>query len=286
MNPSTIKKSAARIVVVGAESQLGKILKTLRPEWQYISSRELDLQNLTSIQSFFSEKPYLIINFAAFTAVDLAEKEKDKALTINAHAVRELARSCENLIHISTDYVFSGEASRPYEETDAVAPVNYYGVTKLTGEQSALAVQPRTYIIRTSWLYSEHNMNFVKRMIELGRTRDSLKVVHDQRGCPTLALDLVQVVVRMAEELQNISPGVYHYSNEGECSWYEFTKEIFRLNGINTPVTPITTAEYPTPAKRPKYSVMSKNKIKKTLNLQVPDWQTSLAQFLKAHLQS
>ncbi len=275
----------SQICVVGANSQLGQTLKLLRPDWRHVSQADLNLLQTDLIAPYFREKPKMIINFSAFTAVDLAEQKRDEAYRINALAVRELAKSCEHFIHISTDYVFSGDGQRPYREDDPTGPINHYGSTKLTGEILALEVQPQTSIFRTSWLYSEFNMNFVKRMIELGRTRDSLKVVNDQRGCPTWAQDLVEVVILASEKIfkSQFKPGVYHYSNEGECSWYELTKEIFRLKGIQTPVTPISSAEYPTPARRPRYSVFDKTKIKTALNIEVPPWQVSLEKFLTTH---
>ncbi len=270
------------VVVVGATSQLGQTLKPLRPEWRYISQDELDLTRSENLAKFFSTRPRTLINFAAYTAVDLAEQKRDEALRINTQAVGELAQCCERFMHISTDYVFNGEAQTPYGEDHPTQPVNYYGETKLLGEKAAFAANSKTMVIRTSWLYSNYGVNFVKRMLELSRTRDNLKIVNDQRGSPTYALDLVNAVVAAVEN--GLGTGVYNFSNLGDCTWYEFTKEIFRLKNVNTLVTPITTAEYPTPAKRPAYSVLDKTKIARALDLKIPTWQHSLAEFLKEHL--
>lgn len=287
------------VLVIGRESQLGKVMHLFKPDWGYLSRADLDLSQLTEIKNVLRTKPKILINFAAFTGVDLAEQKRDEALLINATAVGELAKYCEHFIHVSTDYVFSGVATSansknsPYLETDPTDPVNFYGLTKLQGEQLAFKNNKNSYIFRTSWLYSAHNVNFVKRMLELGRQREKsgepLKVVHDQRGSPTYAVDLVRTIIAATDEIiknsSEFAAGIYHYANEGECSWYEFTQEIFRLKKIKTQVIPITTAEYPTPAKRPRYSVLSKEKIKLALRQDSqrqknPHWQESLSIFL------
>lgn len=279
------------VIVIGAESQLGKTLRVLRPSWQYLSRSDLDLVQINEIKNILRKKPKVLINFAAFTGVDLAESKKDEAMLINATAVGELAKYCEHFIHISTDYVFSGDQSRPYTETDPTLPVNYYGFTKLQGEQLAFKNNKNSYVFRTSWLYSEHNINFVKRILELGRQReksgDRLKMVNDQIGTPTCAADLVQTIVAVIDNINNFctfKPGIYHFSNEGECTWYEFAQKILQLKEVSVQVVPISTSEYPTPAKRPPYSVLDKTKIKTALGIDIPHWRDSLTTFLKVHL--
>lgn len=283
---------SSNVVVVGRESQLGKTLQLIKPHWQYLSRTDLDLTQVNTIKNVLRKRPQILINFAAFTGVDLAEKMRDESMLINATAVGELAKYCDNFIHISTDYVFSGAKQISYTETDPTEPANFYGSTKLCGERLAIENNSQTFVFRTSWLYSEYNVNFVKRILELGRRNEKsgeplqkgLRVVNDQRGTPTYAFDLVQTIVMAVDKLSVFAPGIYHFSNEGECSWFEFTKEIFRLKNVHTQVCPITTEEYPTPAKRPHYSVLNKAKIKSALGIHVPHWQESLSTFLKGHL--
>ncbi len=276
----------SEIVVVGANSQLGKALKKIRPNWVYLDRHDLDLTNLKSIAWAFETQPAVIINFAAFTAVDDAEKSRAEAELLNAAAVGELAKCCGTLIQISTDYVFSGDKKAPYLETDSTGPLNYYGQSKLLGEKAAFQNNKNSVVIRTSWVYSAFNKNFVKRMIELAATRDQLKVVDDQIGTPTNASDLVAMVAHIAEAPAQFRGEVFHYSNMGQCSWYELTKEILHLTKSKTPLTPIKTSEYPLPAVRPHYSVLDKTKISKVSGLSIPTWQASLEKFIQEYLVS
>jgi dTDP-4-dehydrorhamnose reductase len=222
----------------------------------------------------------IIVNCAAYTNVDKAEIDEDVAHKINSLAVENLGLSGARVIHISTDYVFSGEACVPYAETDSVAPRTAYGRTKREGEVLLQAVSPKSIIIRTAWLYSTYGNNFVKTMLRLGKEREALGVVADQTGTPTYARDLAMAIIEILR--QGIIPGVYHYSNEGTTSWYDFTKAIHRIAGINTcSVKPIHTEDYPTPAKRPHYSVLDKTKIKSSFNISIPWWEDSLKECLK-----
>jgi dTDP-4-dehydrorhamnose reductase len=269
--------------VVGASSQLGQALKKIKPEWTYLTRDDVNLSDPNSIASYFSQKAPVLINFASFTAVDDAEKKRAEAELINIQAVGALAKCCDTFIQISTDYVFAGDKKTPYLESDKTSPVNFYGHTKLAGEHAALAANPRSIIVRTSWLYSEFGKNFVKRMIELSQTRDQLKIVNDQTGTPTFAGDLVAAVATLAMNPDPVAGEIFHYSNLGQCTWYEFTKEIFRLKNIPTVVSPISTSEYPLPAARPVFSVLDKNKIVKSANIKIPTWQESLALFLETY---
>lgn len=267
------------IVVLGAGSQLGQSLRVLRPNWQFLNRGDLDLNNLSSGKKIFSTRPKILINFAAYTQVDRAESEIDLAMKINGEAVGILAQSCEKFLHISTDYVFSGSHNSPYVETDATAPISVYGKSKLLGEQLGRQNNPLSIIMRTSWLYSEFGTNFMKKMLELSVGKNQLKVVNDQVGTPTSAVDLAAALVQIVEH-QKWQPGIYHYSNSGQCTWYDFAKKIFALAKRNIEVLPIPTKEYPTPAKRPLYSVLDKSKITTTFDVAVPDWQASLAKVL------
>jgi dTDP-4-dehydrorhamnose reductase len=219
------------------------------------------------------------VNCAAYTAVDDAEDNIGLCTKLNADAVGYLAKAAEangaEFIQISTDYVFDGTAHIPYRETEPTCPNSVYGHTKLMGEQNALTLCTRSMVIRTAWLYSTFGNNFVKTMIRLGRERDSLGVIFDQVGTPTYARDLARAI--FAAIRQGVTPGIYHFSNEGVCSWYDFTKAIHRLAGITTcSVKPLHTSEYPTKAKRPHYSVLDKTKIKHTYGIEVPYWEESL----------
>ena len=221
----------------------------------------------------------IIVNCAAYTAVDKAEEDVERCTKLNADAVGYLAKAAEanqaEFIQVSTDYVFDGTAHVPYKETDPTCPNSVYGSTKLAGEQNALTLCTRSMVIRTAWLYSTFGNNFVKTMIRLGKEREALGVIFDQVGTPTYARDLARVI--FATIRQGVVPGVYHFSNEGVCSWYDFTKTIHRLAGITTcKVNPLHTEEYPTPAKRPHYSVLDKTKMKNTYHIERPYWEDSL----------
>lgn len=284
-----------KILVTGAYGQLGNELKVLSDQYSehqflFTDSDSLDITDENQIRDYFEkEKPEFLINCAAFTAVDRAETEIEAAHQINFTAPGLLAKITKQFkagfIHISTDYVFNGEAHLPYSETDPVHPECVYGKTKLAGEHQVKSSNPKAVIIRTSWLYSSFGNNFVKTMLRLGEERDLLKVVFDQVGTPTYAADLAQAVLSVASvyenEPENFKAGVYHYSNEGVASWYDFAKSIFEISGLNCKVLPVLSDELPTLAKRPAYSVLNKSKIKSTFNLEIPYWKESLESCLK-----
>ena len=284
-----------KILVTGAYGQLGSELKELAKEisdqqFWFTDSDTLDIAEENQVKYFFDkEKPEFVINCAAYTAVDKAEVEIDLAQKINANAPALLAKYTKlhncGFIHISTDYVFNGKSFLPYSETDPVQPESVYGKTKLTGENFILSSESKAVIIRTSWLYSSFGNNFVKTMLRLGEERDLLKVVFDQVGTPTYAADLAKAILSIAsvyeEEPKNFKPGVYHYSNEGVASWYDFAKSIFEISALNCKVLPVLSDEFPTPAKRPAYSVLNKSKIKSTFNLEIPYWKESLKECMK-----
>lgn len=278
------------ILVTGAHGQLGNAIRKISDEksglgFIFTDSDVLDLTNETAITSFFANNDFqYVINCAAYTAVDKAEGEIGLCTKINCDAVGMLSKACAGkgvkLIHISTDYVFDGKNYKPYTEDDATLPQSVYGQTKLDGENQALQNNRDTVIIRTSWLYSEFGNNFVKTMIRLGKEREWLNVVSDQIGTPTYASDLADAILAIVLSADFI-PGVYHFSNEGVCSWYDFTKVIHRMTHIDCDVHPIASTDYPTPAKRPYYSVLNKKKIKDTYSLQIPYWEESLAKCIE-----
>ena len=245
---------------------------------------ELDIASATAVEAFFErEKVDVVVNCAAYTAVDLAEDNEAQADEINHKAVALLAEACKRynatLIHISTDYIFSGEADAPYTEECATAPLGAYGRTKLAGEKAVAESGCKSIILRTSWLYSEFGRNFCKTMQSLTASRPEVKVVADQVGSPTYAGDLAAAIVHIIESNQLDKCGIYHYSNEGVCSWYDFACEIARLSGNGEcEVKPCTTADYPTKAQRPRYSVLNKSKFVATFSLSIPEWHDSLKQ--------
>jgi dTDP-4-dehydrorhamnose reductase len=279
-----------KILVTGAYGQLGnelKVLSTDYPEWQFLftDADTLDITNDFSVKTFFDRnKPDFVINCAAYTAVDKAETDIETAEKVNVLAPEILAKTAAEtgakLIHVSTDYVFDGTSHLPYSETSAVNPVSVYGKTKLTGETLALAANSQTIVIRTSWLYSSFGNNFVKTMLRLGHERGLLNVVFDQVGTPTYAADLASVIlfiIAAAEaKPEDFIPGVYHYSNEGVASWYDFAKTIFELSEMNVRVNPVRSDQFPTVAKRPAFSVLDKTKIKTTFYAEIPYWKDSL----------
>jgi dTDP-4-dehydrorhamnose reductase len=280
-----------KILVTGASGQLGSEIESLSGEYPllsfiYTDISELDITNENDIDRFFTkEKPEIVINCAAYTAVDKAEEEQKQAGLINREAVSLLSFACKKhkafLIHISTDYVFDGTNHKPYTENDPVNPSSVYGNTKMEGEGEILISGAKSIIIRTSWLYSSFGNNFVKSMIRLGKEKDELGIVADQVGTPTYAADLANTVLSIAAKTSidknAFVSGVYHYSNEGVASWYDFTLAVFEIFGIqDCIVKPIKTVEYPTPAKRPAYSVLDKSKIKSTFNIEIPHWRESL----------
>ncbi len=273
------------ILITGANGQLGNEMRVLSaeyPEYTYFFTdvAELDICDAPAVRNFVKENDiHVIVNCAAYTAVDKAEENVELCTRLNADAVGYLAEAAEEngaeFIQISTDYVFDGTAHVPYKETEPVCPNSVYGRTKLAGEQNALTLCTRAMVIRTAWLYSSFGNNFVKTMIRLGKERDSLGVIFDQIGTPTYARDLARAIYAVIG--QGVVPGIYHFSNEGVCSWYDFTKAIHRLAGITTcKVNPLHTEEYPTPAKRPHYSVLDKSKIKATYEIDIPYWIDSL----------
>jgi dTDP-4-dehydrorhamnose reductase len=242
----------------------------------------LNIADLSALEKYFSERSInFCINCAAYTAVDKAETEQENAFLINEDAVGNLATVCAanntQLIHISTDYVFDGTANQPYKETDKTNPVSVYGKSKLQGEVLALENCAFAIIIRTAWVYSSFGNNFVKTMLRLMKERESINVVSDQIGCPTYAADLALVIMQIiACGKSKDNPGIYHYSNAGITNWYEFAVAIKKLTGSKCIVNPITTAEYPTAAKRPAYSVLDTSKITSTFHLAIPAWEESL----------
>ena len=279
------------ILITGANGQLGnemRVLSAENPEYAYFFTdvAELDICNEQAILDFVKANQInVIVNCAAYTAVDKAEENVELCTRLNADAVGYLAKAAEahgaEFIQISTDYVFDGTAHIPYQETEATCPNSVYGHTKLAGEQNALTLCSRSMVIRTAWLYSTFGNNFVKTMIRLGKERENLGVIFDQVGTPTYARDLARVIFTAIR--QGVVPGIYHFSNEGVCSWYDFTKAIHRLAGITTcHVKPLHTEEYPTPAKRPHYSVLDKTKIKETYSIEIPYWEDSLKECIDA----
>lgn len=249
----------------------------------YTDVEELDITDAQAIEDCVTgNKVDYIVNCAAYTAVDAAESNVELCTKLNVEAPTLLAqvahKHAAKLVHISTDYVFDGTNCRPYREDDPLCPTSVYGSTKADGEKHIIDVAPESIIIRTAWLYSPHGKNFVKTMLELGRSRDSLRVVSDQVGTPTYALDLASVVKTFID-CDEWHPGIYHFSNEGAISWYDFTLAIHRIAGITTcHVLPCMTEDYPTPATRPHYSVLDKSKIKRTLGIEIPHWEESLEQ--------
>ena len=273
------------ILITGCNGQLGnemQLLEKENPQHTYFNTdvAELDITSQEAIEQFVTENRIDgIVNCAAYTAVDKAEDNQELCRLLNATAPGYLAKAIEKregwMIQISTDYVFDGTNHRPYVETDSVCPDSTYGRTKLEGEQEVAANCTRTMIIRTAWLYSTFGNNFVKTMIRLGREKPELGVIFDQIGTPTYARDLAVAI--FAAVNQGVVPGIYHFSNEGVISWYDFTKAIHRIAGITAcHVRPLHTAEYPTPANRPHYSVLDKTKIKQTYGIEIPYWEESL----------
>lgn len=277
------------ILVTGASGQLGNEMHCLAkeyPQYEYYftDEKELDITDRQAVMAFVEEHPVdCIVNCAAYTAVDKAEDNVEACHKVNAVAPGYLAEAAQSsgaaMIQISTDYVFDGTKYTPYVETDQTSPETVYGRTKLDGERAVVLNCRRAMIIRTSWLYSSYGNNFVKTMLRLGKEKDSLGVVFDQIGTPTYAHDLAVAI--FAAIGQDVVPGIYHFSNEGVCSWYDFTKAIHRLAGITSCVVrPLHSDEYPAKALRPHYSVLDKTKIKKTYKIEIPHWEESLVQCL------
>jgi len=293
---------ASIILVSGKNGQLGKELQKLaisNQNFQFVffDRDELNIADEQSLKNTFEKfSPSYFINCAAYTAVDKAETERELAYKINAEAVGNIARQCTQfntkLIHISTDYVFDGKANQPYKEDDATNPVNYYGYTKLSGEELAIKNNSDTIIIRTSWVYSEYGNNFVKTMLRLMNERKEINVVNDQLGSPTYAKDLAEVIVEIINRDSTVNEtensklktqnfqGIYHFSNDGIISWYDFAVAIKEIKQLDCIINPIPTSAYPTPAKRPAYSGLDKTKIVNTFNIELKNWKESLEECL------
>jgi len=286
------------VLITGSNGQLGSELKYLvmndelkiinenDSKFFFTDKNELDITDMKKVKEFCKNNDIThIINCAAYTAVDKAEEEQELADLINHKAVKNLAIISKelniSLIHISTDYVFDGKNFKPYTENDKVNPQSVYGQTKLDGEKAIIEINPlNSIIIRTSWVYSSFGNNFVKTMLRLGKEREELGVIFDQIGTPTYAKDLAIAILEIIPKIQNSKLSIYHYSNEGAISWYDFTKAIFEIKGIDIKINPIETKDYPTPAKRPHYSVLNKSKIKEEFNLIIPYWKDSLKKML------
>jgi dTDP-4-dehydrorhamnose reductase len=279
-----------KILITGAYGQLGSELKEIEMEYpnyhfDFTDVDSLDITNESDVESYFARNtPNFVVNCAAYTAVDKAEKEAVIAEKVNSLAPKLLAKNAKKVgakvIHVSTDYVFSGDANQPYTENDEINPQGIYGKTKLQGEIDCLKENPDSVIIRTSWLYSEFGNNFVKTMLRLGKERDSLNVVVDQIGTPTYAGDLAKAIVAIIKgtELnkETFVPGIYHFSNEGVASWYDFALAVFEMEKIQVEVAPVSSDKFPTPAKRPHFSVLNKSKIKDIFGIDIPYWRDSL----------
>lgn len=273
------------ILVTGANGQLGKELKQLAPSFPqydfiFLSREDLPIHHFEMVRHYFKTyQPQYFINCAAYTAVDRAEQEKDLAFQVNGEAVGVLAAVCKEnncrFIHFSTDYVFDGTATTPCKETFPPHPGNTYGASKLEGEKQALQFNPGSIIIRTSWVYSEFGKNFVRTMVKLMKEKEEINVVNDQVGSPTYAADLAEVILQIIAS-GNWHAGIYNFSNKGIINWYDFAVAIKELNKSNCKVNPISTAQYPTPAKRPVYSVLDSSKIQETYGIQLKDWRESL----------
>jgi len=279
------------ILITGVDGQLGNELRLLATDYEYnfffANKEDLDICNEELLKIYLDKYEITtIVNTAAYTAVDKAEKEQDLANKINHLAVKNLAKlsheKCIQLIHISTDYVFNGENFKPYVESDQTQPNGVYGKTKLDGENAMIEINPKnSIIIRTSWVYSSFGANFVKTMIRLGEEKKSLGVIFDQVGTPTYARDLAKAILDILPQINKQKVETYHYSNEGVLSWYDFAKEIMRMAKLDCKVNPIETKEYPTPAERPHYSLLNKAKIKEHFNITIPFWKDSLDECLR-----
>lgn len=283
------------VLVTGAKGQLGEALQFVSNlnsktnfnnqenepiHFYFYSSSELDITNKLAIEKVFLKvKPNFCINAAAYTAVDKAESEQEKAYAVNVIGAKNIAEVCNSfnstLIHVSTDFVFDGNKTSPYNEDDITNPKGIYGVTKREGELEIIKSLKQYFIIRTSWLFSSFGKNFMKTMLRLSKERNSLSIVNDQIGTPTNAIDLAEVIIKVIQS-QSKAYGIYHFSNEGYCSWYDFAKKIFEINKVKIDLKPIPSIDFPTPAERPKYSVLDKSKIKKVFNIKIRSWQDSI----------
>lgn len=286
-----------KILIIGKNGQLGKSINKIisknqhHNQFVFTSRKELDLSIKDSIINYFNTHQFdIVVNCAAYTAVDKAESEEKEANIINHIAIQQIALVLKNkktkLIHISTDYIFDGEGSKPYKENDPPNPINVYGRTKLLGELAIINNMPNNaLIIRTSWLYSEFNVNFVTTILKLGIERSELNIVSDQIGAPTYATDLAKTILSITQNETFIQPNqptqIYHYSNLGSCSWFDFAKKIFELANINCKISPIKTKDFESQAKRPLFSIMNKDKILSTFDLNIENWKESLNNCIK-----
>ena len=274
--------NANRILITGAKGQLGKALAKLLPDAVLTDVDELDITDLDAVQKFVQENSIgMIINCAAYTAVDKAEDDIDTATKINVLGPENLAKTGCKMIHISTDYVFDGTGHKPYMPEDPTNPLSVYGKTKYAGELAVLAQAKEGIVIRTAWLYSPDGNNFVKTMRRLGAEKDSINVVADQIGTPTYAGDLAEAIVQILPQISESTHGIYHFTNEGVCSWYDFATEIMDQSGLSCRVNPIPSSAYPTKATRPFYSVLDKSKIKEVFNINIQHWKKGLEKCLK-----
>lgn len=279
-----------KILVTGASGQLGQSIQKLSKnleqfEFIFTDSKTLDISDKEAVHDFFwQHQPHFCINAAAYTAVDLAETDVEKAFLINADSTENLAEACAEyntqFIHISTDYVFDGENQLEYTEEDFTNPMGVYGASKLSGEELAIEANPSTVIIRTSWVYSEFGKNFVKTMLQLFATKDELNIVADQFGQPTNANDLAEAIMEIVKS-EKIVPGIFNFSNFGKISWFDFAQKIAELSNSKIKLQAIETSHYPTPAKRPKNSTLDLEKIVKTYAVKIKDWEESLSETIK-----
>ncbi|MBU8883340.1 dTDP-4-dehydrorhamnose reductase [Kaistella sp. DKR-2] len=280
-----------KILVIGGNGQLGNCFRKLAPEFEnrfefnFTDSETLDITEAEKVSDFFYDfQPHFCINASAYTAVDLAETESEKAFAVNADGVANLASACDEhktvLIHISTDYVFDGDTNISYSEDNFTNPQGVYGASKLKGEELALSLNPKTVVIRTSWLYSEFNRNFVKTMLNLFSSKDELGVVSDQFGQPTNANDLAEAVMKIIET-EPKTYGIFHFSNYPETSWFGFAEKIAQFSESKIKLNAIATARFPTPAKRPKRSTMSLDKIEETYGIEPKHWENSLEECIE-----
>jgi len=281
----------AKVLVTGSKGQLGQSIQSYSEdlfkdiEFTFVDIDTLDITNKKSIKKFFKKHTFShVINCAAYTAVDKAEEEQKLSRKVNFKGVKRLAKACLKynitLIHISTDFVFDGNSDRPYNEEDQTNPLSVYGVSKLKGEEAITKILDKYFIVRTSWLYSEFGNNFVKTMLRLAETKKEISVVNDQIGTPTYAKDLAFFLLKLIRDRKE-DYGIYHYSNIGEISWYDFAKSIFKLSNNKIKVNPIPSSEFPTLATRPTYSTLSKQKIITTFNYKIHNWKDSLERCLK-----
>ena len=273
----------SKAIIFGASGQLGNCIKSITgadsETFYFPGEAEANILDVEALDKIFeAQKPDYVINCAAYTAVDKAEDDSELSEKVNVTGVKNLADQCAKygavLIHVSTDFVFKGDVARPLTESDPTHPISVYGQTKLDGEKAAAQIE-KHFIVRTGWLYSEHGNNFVKTMLKLGADRDELRIIADQVGTPTYAIDLAGFILHIIEQ-QSTAYGIYHYSNEGVTSWFDFARAVFDVSETRVKAIPIRTDQYPTRATRPSYSVMDKSKAKETFGIEIPYWRDSL----------